>query len=189
MKDIQLAYLYHSNLSADHPCRNAKAACCENDIPHFLLQNLVLFGPTKGRPYEIPLACLSISPIFWSSSLEPFVGIFQLFFTKLVCHLAWKVIHPDFLKKNLFKGFGVKRSQNGLKMRFFEFYVKSTRAVFLISCMKLQQHEIKLTEMIFFCGGGGILSFLALRCQNYPKMILTEVSLWTFLIFCIKLAA
>ena len=146
----------------------------------------------EGKAYEIPSACLSISPIFWSSSLEPFVGIFQLFFTKLVCHLAWKVIHPDFLKKNLFKGFGVKRSQNGLKMRFFEFYVKSTRAVFLISCMKLQQHEVKWTEMIFFCVGVGvgILRFLALRCQNYPKMkFMTEVSLWTFLIFCIKLAA
>ena len=59
----------------------------------------------EGKAYEIPSACLSISPIFWSSSLEPFVGIFQLFFTKLVCHLAWKVIHPDFLKKKSFQGF------------------------------------------------------------------------------------
>ena len=84
MKDIQLAYLYHSNLSADHPCANAKAACCENDIPHFLLQNLVLFGPTKGRPMKYPQHAYPLvrfsEVLLWSRSQE-----FSNFFSQSQC--------------------------------------------------------------------------------------------------------
>ena len=47
------------------------------------------------------------------------------------CHLREKVKELEFLRKILSWDFQAKSVQNGPKMRFFKFYEKSTRRIFL----------------------------------------------------------
>ena len=84
------------------------------------------------------------------------IFFFYFFCLKLQKRKVLKSICIIFLGKIVFLGlfwsFLAKRGQNRPKIRFFKFYEKSSRDIFLILCMKLQlllQKVLNLIHMIF----------------------------------------
>ena len=71
--------------------------------------------------------------------------IFLIFCMILQQHKAFKLVEMVFMGKFLFWDFWAKRGQNGSKTSLLKFY-KKWHSIFLIFCLKLQQHiSLKLT--------------------------------------------
>ena len=63
------------------------------------------------------------------------------FFCLSVCPKIFLPATAPNVKSDFFWGFGAKMAQIGPKIRFFKFYGKSTRKIFLIFLVKLQLHK------------------------------------------------
>ena len=100
-----------------------------------------------------------------------------IFYVKIGYCITWKVIERHFWKKN-FWDFCFKYNNNGEKLQFIKFHEKIMCEIFLIFCMKWQQHEdLKLMKMIFL---GRVVEILLSEFK--PKEPIT-MFFWVELIF------
>ena len=122
---------------------------------------------------------LSVRPLLTHFSQNWLISFFWFFFIKLGDHKGSTVTEPDFSGKIWFGWFLGKKTKNGLKIDFFDFFSKLNHKFFLILCMKLGDYKAsKLTQAVFSgkIWFGWFLGYLIFRLFYYlcPKWVNSE---------------